>query len=183
MRSLVVVACLAFAGAPLHAAASARAREASASSSTASAKTSHHKKGKRHRRPKETGQKAPTADRVAEIQSALSHGGYYEGEPNGKWDSNTVAALQKFQSANGIDPDGKLDAPTLQKLGLGSEIAGVSAPKPVMHGSPNALPPAETPQAPISAPSTQSSPSSSGPVPSVASSSAERNSAAPTPEH
>jgi putative peptidoglycan binding protein len=75
-------------------------------------------------------QKAPTADRISEIQSALAHGGYYQGDPNGKWDGNTIAALQKFQSANGLDSTGKLDAPSLQKLGLGSDIAGVSAPKP-----------------------------------------------------
>ncbi len=72
----------------------------------------------------------PTADRITEIQSALSRGGYYQGDPTGKWDSNTIAATQKFQSAHGLDSTGKLDAPTLQKLGLGSDIAGVSAPKP-----------------------------------------------------
>jgi peptidoglycan hydrolase-like protein with peptidoglycan-binding domain len=77
-------------------------------------------------------QAAPTPDRINEIQSALARGGYYQGDPNGKWDSDTVAAMQKFQSANGLDATGKLDAPTLQKLGLGSDIAGVSAPKPVV---------------------------------------------------
>jgi peptidoglycan hydrolase-like protein with peptidoglycan-binding domain len=75
---------------------------------------------------------APTPDRISEIQSALARGGYYKGDPNGKWDSDTVAAMQKFQSANGLDSTGKLDAPTLQKLGLGSDIAGVSAPKPIV---------------------------------------------------
>lgn len=76
-------------------------------------------------------QKAPTPDRISEIQSALARGGYYQGDPNGKMDSNTVEALQKFQSVNNLDATGKLDAPTLQKLGLGSDIAGVAAPKPV----------------------------------------------------
>jgi len=51
------------------------------------------------------------------------------GRSKWKWDSNTVAAMQKFQSANGLDPSGKLDATSLQKLGLGSGIAGVSAPR------------------------------------------------------
>jgi len=77
-------------------------------------------------------QAAPTPDRISEIQAALARSGYYQGDRNGKWDSNTVAAMQKFQSANGLDSTGKLDAPTLQKLGLGSDIAGVSAPKPVV---------------------------------------------------
>ena len=96
-----------------------------ASTQTTKKKSHHHHY---HRQP--PGQKAPTPDRVKEIQSALSREGFYQGEPNGKMDSNTVAALQKFQSAHGLDASGKLDAPTLQKMGLGSDVAGVSAPKP-----------------------------------------------------
>ncbi len=76
--------------------------------------------------------KAPSRERTTQIQTALARGGYYKGDPNGKWDADTVAAVQKFQSANNIDASGKLDAPTLQKLGLGSDIAGVAAPKPVV---------------------------------------------------
>jgi peptidoglycan hydrolase-like protein with peptidoglycan-binding domain len=77
-------------------------------------------------------QQAPSPDRITEIQSALARGGYYQGDPTGKWDDSTVSAMEKFQSANGIEPNGKIDAPSLQKLGLGSDIAGVSAPKPVI---------------------------------------------------
>jgi hypothetical protein len=101
----------------------------SSSKTTSSHKSTKHKHYTKHQPP---GQKAPTSDRVSEIQSALAHEGYYQADPNGKMDSNTVAALQKFQSANGLDANGKLDAPTLQKLGLGSQIAGVSAPRPVV---------------------------------------------------
>jgi peptidoglycan hydrolase-like protein with peptidoglycan-binding domain len=109
------------------------------------------------------------ANRISEIQSALSKGGYYQGDPNGKWDSNTVAALERFQSANGIDANGKLDAPTLQKLGLGSGIAGVSAPKPVTPPSCCSAAPAK----PASQPSS-SAVATSGPVASA-------NSSAPAP--
>lgn len=76
--------------------------------------------------------KAPSKERTTQIQAALARGGYYKGDPTGRWDADTVAAVQKFQSANNIDASGKLDAPTLQKLGLGSDIAGVAAPKPVV---------------------------------------------------
>jgi len=79
-----------------------------------------------HRTPS---QMAPTPDRINDIQSALARGGYYKGDPNGKMDADTVDAVQRFQSANGLDTTGKLDALTLQKLGLGSDIAGVSSPK------------------------------------------------------
>jgi peptidoglycan hydrolase-like protein with peptidoglycan-binding domain len=102
----------------------------SSSPSTHPKTTTHKHKHSSKREP--PGQKAPTPDRVSEIQSALAREGYYQGDPTGKLDSGTLAALEKFQSANGLDSSGKLDAPTLQKLGLGSDIAGVSAPKPIV---------------------------------------------------
>lgn len=73
--------------------------------------------------------KRPSRDRTEEIQTALARGGYYTGEPNGKWDSRMSGALERFQAANGITPTGKLDALSLQKMGLGSSVAGVSAPR------------------------------------------------------
>lgn len=79
---------------------------------------------------KQSGQKAPTSDRVVEIQSALAKDGSFQGAPNGKWDDDTASAMRKFQSAHGLNPNGKLDAPTLQRLGLGSPTAGVAAPTP-----------------------------------------------------
>ena len=84
---------------------------------------------RRHRR--EPTQKAPTPDRISEIQSALARDGFYEGDPNGKWDANTISAMRRFQTAKGLESTGKIDALSLQKLGLGSDIAGVSAPRPV----------------------------------------------------
>ena len=110
------------------AARAARATTAHAVSTSSSKKKTSKKRRKSSR---QSTQKAPTPDRITEIQSALARGGYLEGDPNGKWDSNTVAAMQKFQSSNGLEVNGKLDALSLQKLGLGSDIAGVSAPKPV----------------------------------------------------
>lgn len=107
--------------------------------STTTAHSSTTKKKKAHHRRsagRQSFQKAPTPERISEIQGALSRGGYYQGQPNGKWDSNTVSALQKFQSDNGMNASGKLDAPSLQKLGLGSSTAGVDAPKPLSHTSP-----------------------------------------------
>ena len=79
---------------------------------------------------RQPGQKAPTSDRVGEIQSALARQGSFSGEPNGKWDDNTSDAMRRFQASHGLSPTGKLDALTLQKLGLGSQTAGVAAPTP-----------------------------------------------------
>ena len=84
--------------------------------------------GKKSR--KQPGQKAPTVERVNQIQAALARDGSFQGLPSGKWDDNTVAAMRRFQTAHGLNPSGKLDAPTLQRLGLGSETAGAAAPTP-----------------------------------------------------
>lgn len=161
-----------------------------APSPTATTTPVHHKshhKAKKHHVKKVKGQKAPAPDRISEIQTALSRDGYYQGEPNGKWDSNTVAAVQKFQSSNGMDANGKLDAPTLQRLGLGSDIAGVSAPKPIVPSSPSAVPSLSAPSA-VPVPQTSTS-SKGGPVASTSSSpsssvsSASQNPSAPTANH
>ena len=108
---------------------SASGKKAPASKpSTTSAKKGSNRTSKRSR--KQPGQKAPTTDRVIEIQSALAKDGSFQGSPSGKWDDDTTAAMRKFQSAHGLNPSGKLDAPTLQRLGLGSQTAGVAAPTP-----------------------------------------------------
>ena len=159
----VALACVSawVAAAPAHASnaasrASARASRVAKSSSVSKASTHGKKKRRAKRVP---GQKAPTPKRISEIQSALARSGYYQGEPNGKWDSNTMAAMQKFQSSNGLDATGKIDALSLQKLGLGSNIAGVSAPKPVM---PSTASPVSPPQAPALPPASTSQSSAPG---------------------
>jgi len=87
---------------------------------------------KKRRKSKATarGQKAPTPDRIREIQSALNREGAFGGQPTGKWDDATVNAMKKFQENQGLNPTGKIDAVTLVKLGLGSDTAGKGAPIP-----------------------------------------------------
>jgi hypothetical protein len=140
------------------------------------AKKKSHKKTTARRTPS---QMNPTPDRVNEIQSALSRGGYYTGDPTGKVDANTVDALQHFQSANGLDSTGKLDALTLQKLGLGSDVAGVSAPKGIVSHSCCSMTPSRS-QAPPAPPAgaTPSPADSPKPKPSSATDSASTNSSA-----
>jgi peptidoglycan hydrolase-like protein with peptidoglycan-binding domain len=76
------------------------------------------------------GQAAPTPERINEIQGALAKNGAFAGEPTGKWDDSTVEAMRKFQASHGLNPSGKMDALTLQKLGLGSGTAGMGVPTP-----------------------------------------------------
>jgi peptidoglycan hydrolase-like protein with peptidoglycan-binding domain len=101
---------------------------------TPAAQTSAKKKktisSKSKRKSKPVAQKTPTPDRIREIQSALQREGAYQGQPNGKWDDATVDAMKNYQDKNGLNATGKIDAVTLNKLGLGSETAGKGAPVP-----------------------------------------------------
>jgi hypothetical protein len=159
-RSLFIAACLiliclvappAWSSSPSGSGFPAAASRSPQSSTASSSSSSKKKKSKRKSAKREPKQTAPDSDRITQIQTALSRGGYYQGDASGKWDADTVAALQKFQSSNGLDATGKLDALSLQKLGLGSEIAGVSAPKPVVRVS-------VTPDSPSSAPAASNPP-------------------------
>ena len=108
-----------------------------------SAKSPSPKPGTRSRHAKSTrnsvrtqrGQKAPDAQRISEIQTALAKDGSLIGKPSGKWDPSTIDAMKKFQEAHGLNPSGKLDAKTLQKLGLGSQTAGLAPPMPPVSSS------------------------------------------------
>jgi peptidoglycan hydrolase-like protein with peptidoglycan-binding domain len=103
--------------------------------STASGSKARRTKSSRRSGRRERGQKAPTPDRIAEIQQALAKDGSFAGSPNGKWDAATVEAMKKFQETHGLNPTGKLDAKTLQQLGLGSQTAGVAPPLPPVSSS------------------------------------------------
>jgi peptidoglycan hydrolase-like protein with peptidoglycan-binding domain len=109
-------------------------RSASKAKASAAGKARVKKSSKRSKR-RQPGQKAPAPERISEIQQALAKDGSFNGAPNGKWDGSTVEATRKFQASHGLNPSGKLDAPTLQKLGLGSRTAGVAAPMPPITSS------------------------------------------------
>jgi hypothetical protein len=93
------------------------------------------KKRSSKRKSRVKGQSAPTADRIKEIQTALQKDGSYEGQPTGKWDAATMDAMKKYQDKIGVMPTGKIDAVSLNKLGLGSDTAGKGAPVPAATSS------------------------------------------------
>ena len=105
------------------------ATKSSTSSTTKKTGTSARSRVSSRRKTKKVkGQEAPTPDRINEIQEKLASKGVFTGTPTGAWDDSTVEAMRKFQTSQGLAPTGKLDALTLQKLGLGSQTAGVAAP-------------------------------------------------------
>ena len=96
-------------------------------------------KSRKSKTKKVRGQAVPTPERISEIQSALARKGAYTGDPTGKWDESTTDAMKKFQAAHGLAPSGKFDALTLQKLGLGSDTAGLGVPTPPPNAAANRL--------------------------------------------
>jgi peptidoglycan hydrolase-like protein with peptidoglycan-binding domain len=108
-----------------------------ASKTTTGTAKKSSKSGKRSssRTKRVKGQAAPTPDRINAIQGALARNGSYTGTPSGKWDDSTVEAMKKFQASHRLNPNGKMDALTLQRLGLGSDTAGMGVPTPPPNSS------------------------------------------------
>jgi peptidoglycan hydrolase-like protein with peptidoglycan-binding domain len=122
--TLLVAACMGVSGPAAKGQGTATAK----SPSTKPGPKKHRAKSTRKITRRERGQKAPAPERISEIQSALAKDGSFSGKPSGKWDSDTIDAMKKFQESHGLNPSGKLDAKTLQKLGLGSQTAGLAPP-------------------------------------------------------
>jgi peptidoglycan hydrolase-like protein with peptidoglycan-binding domain len=55
---------------------------------------------------------------VKRIQSALAAAGFYKGEIDGRWGKESLAALNAFQSSQGLKPSTKLDADVWRRLVL-----------------------------------------------------------------
>lgn len=68
-----------------------------------------------------------SGETVREIQQLLLDWGYYAGEVDGVFGSRTEAAVEYFQSRNGLAVDGKVGPATLEALGLGGEGTGSAA--------------------------------------------------------
>jgi|ERR1700677_266248 peptidoglycan hydrolase-like protein with peptidoglycan-binding domain len=85
---------------------------------------SHVRRGptspKRSKPPsKAKGQRAIDDTRATQIQTSLIKSGYLSGEASGHWDSQTEAAMQKFQQDNGWQTKLIPDSRAIIKLGLG----------------------------------------------------------------
>ena len=128
---------------------SSKKTPSAASHSSAKPKSAKSKrtsgKGKRGKR----GQQKIDAERTHQIQEALIRQHYLQGEPSGKWDASTEAALRKFQADNGWQSKTVPDSRALIRLGLGPnhdhllnpESAMTSTPEtPSTHSTPAALP-------------------------------------------
>jgi len=66
-------------------------------------------------------QQAPTPERYQEIQEALVKKGYFQGQADGHWGTDSVDALKRFQAEQNLMPDGKINSLSLIALGLGAK--------------------------------------------------------------
>jgi peptidoglycan hydrolase-like protein with peptidoglycan-binding domain len=72
---------------------------------------------------RQRGQQSIDPERVTQIQQALIREHYLTGDPSGKWDATTVAAMQKLQADNGWQTKLTPDSRALMKLGLGPDYS------------------------------------------------------------
>lgn len=82
--------------------------------------TSHHSRKHSKTMTKQVGQRSIDDSRATQIQSALVKSGYLT-DPSGHWDSQTSAAMQKYQSDNGWQTKLVPDSRAIIKLGLGPD--------------------------------------------------------------
>jgi hypothetical protein len=142
--SVVLVAAPAFAAAKHHSSHSAKVHKAAA-----------HTRGKSHKTSRSHrlhGQQAIDPQRVTQIQQALVREHYLDQEPNGDWDTNTQAAMRKYQADQGWQTKLTPDSRALVKLGLGPDYSSAINAK----DSSFAAPPASIPAPSGSASSDQS---------------------------
>jgi peptidoglycan hydrolase-like protein with peptidoglycan-binding domain len=72
---------------------------------------------------KDRGQQNIYPERATAIQQALIREKYLSGEPSGKWDDETQAAMARYQADNGWQSKVTPDSRALIKLGLGPDYS------------------------------------------------------------
>lgn len=68
-------------------------------------------------------------DNVRMVQSRLKLGGFYSGEVSGVYNSDTAAAVTRYQIRNGLRITGKLDSQTSNALGVAADKSAIPTPK------------------------------------------------------
>ncbi len=103
--------------------------------------TSGHRNGTHKLARKTThrlhGQQVIEPERVTQIQQALIRERYMTGEPNGKWDASTQAAMQKYQADQGWQTRLMPDSRALKKLGLGPDYSTAINARTASFGDPS----------------------------------------------
>jgi peptidoglycan hydrolase-like protein with peptidoglycan-binding domain len=114
----------------------------SRTTSTSHLRTTSHKPGttKASAPHKIHGQQAIEPARVTEIQQALIREHYLTTAADGRWDSTTEAAMQKYQADQGWQTKLMPDSRALKKLGLGPDYSTAINAKTATFADPPADP-------------------------------------------
>jgi len=97
--------------------------------------SSSNKRSRSKKTAKKRGQQAIDSERALQIQEALIREHYMEGQPSGKWDTATQAALQRYQADQGWQSKTVPDSRALIKLGLGPNQDHLLNPESAMTSS------------------------------------------------
>ncbi len=112
-------------------------KAASKKHTTASSKTHKGKSSRsKSKSGKKRGQQAIDSERARQIQEALIRQHYMNGQPSGKWDDATQAALRRFQADQGWQSKTVPDSRALIKLGLGPSHEHLLNPESAMTTGP-----------------------------------------------
>jgi peptidoglycan hydrolase-like protein with peptidoglycan-binding domain len=77
------------------------------------------------------------ADQIVEsVQQKLKDQGFYYGEITGKKDTDTTAAIRRYQIRNGLQITGEINAETQRSLGLSSQSSSTPRPRPAPTSPP-----------------------------------------------
>jgi peptidoglycan hydrolase-like protein with peptidoglycan-binding domain len=128
---------------------SAQTPKATSSHAAKTHKVSHHP-SKKARKPR--GQMAIDGERASQIQSALVRERYMNGDPSGKWDDSTQAAMRRYQADQGWQSKSIPDSRALIRLGLGPDHVHLLNPESAMVSEPQMSAPTRTASAAASRP-------------------------------
>jgi peptidoglycan hydrolase-like protein with peptidoglycan-binding domain len=133
--SLALLAGMIGAAAPTSAQTDGESSSSTAKKTTTHHHSTHHKtKGKKKSSAswKTHGQQKPDTQRTQAIQEALQREHYLSQEPTGVWDSQTQAAMEKYQADHGWQSKSVPDSRALIKLGLGPDHEHLLNPQTAM---------------------------------------------------
>ena len=108
--------------------------------------------------------------KIREMQAALKDAGFYYGPISGQANTETTAAVRRYQIRNGLEVTGELNQETVDALSSGNNSPAQSQPPPAVEPQPPSVvpqPPVRAVQPPPPAPDRQygSEPHPSGQVP------------------
>jgi peptidoglycan hydrolase-like protein with peptidoglycan-binding domain len=132
-KRLTAPAVILLLSASLSAATLAQPSKTASHTSAKARKISHHP-GKKSRKPR--GQMAIDGERARQIQTALVREHYMTGEPSGKWDDSTQAAMRHYQADQGWQSKSIPDSRALIRLGLGPDHVHLLNPESAMVSEP-----------------------------------------------